>query len=286
LKVSIEGLIIALVALGLVVLVYSIYSYVVQLEVPLWMLQYTFYAFMTAIFGFIFLGILAPYVRDRMETGKTKKLSKRDELTALKQEYERFQWYINNISIFMERNERIDPNAQLNNTIDMGQNRVDEALQREVKEYNKRLGDYNIFRKASEGYIRESIEKKVNRMFPISQKNGVNLEEKLLDGTFMQKYFNGEPVTCNWLRDKFPIVLNNINKDIVESERYELDILFSEINTEFQKEEILLRYRQQKEAIKEHGRALVTPLQNEIPTINRKLRKYDYLIRYGATQGI
>lgn len=233
---------------------------------------------MTAIFGFIFLGILAPYVRDRIETDKTKKLRERDALTALKKEYERCQWSINNnLSQCIEKNERTDFNAQLSNTIDMGQKRVNEVLQKEVQEYNTKLRDYNIFRKASEVYIRESIEKKVNGMFPNTQKNAANLDVILLDAFFMPKYLNGEPVTCNWLKDKFPIILKNINKDIIESERNELDVLFSEINTEFQEEEILLRYRKQKEAIKEQGKELVAALQNEIPPIDKKLQKYEYL---------
>ena len=275
-RFSIKAFFISLFILLLVLVFFSAYSYFVQLEVPLWIFQYTFYAFMTAIFGFIFLGILAPLVRERLEIGKKRKLKKRDALIALKNEYSRCQWSIkNNIEEYVEKNMSTGFTASLSNTDEMGEIKVSTELQERTKKYNEELGDYNFLRKVSQGYIENSIEKKVRRMFPKTLEK--NNELLLTADFFMQKYFNGETVTCNWLRDTEPQILKNISRDIDESEKYELDFLFNEINNEFKKEEILLRFRKQKEVIKELGKNIMSGIQKEILSIEEQLKEYDYL---------
>lgn len=277
-RFSIRVFFISFFALLLVVVFYSAYSYFIQLEVPLWMLQYTFYAFMTALFGFIFVGILTPLIRDRFEIGKLKKPKKRDALTALKNEYSRCQWSIeNNIEKYIEKNEFTEFTASLSNTVDMGEMRVSIELQEEIKKYNEELRDYDIFRKASQEHMENSIEKKIRRMFPKTLEKNDELRVTFCSNFFMQKYFNGEFVTCNWLRDTEPKMLKHINRDIDDSEKYELDFLFNEINTEFKKEEILLRFRKQKEIIKKLGKKIISDIQKEIPSIEKQLKKYDYL---------
>jgi hypothetical protein len=233
---------------------------------------------MTAIFGFIFLGILAPLIRDRFETGRIKKVRKLEAIDALKGEYSRSKWYIeNNVEQSIGKNRKADSEARLDNTIDMGEMRVSVELQKEIQGHNEKLKDYDIFRKASESYIRNSIEAKVRRMFPKTLEKNNELHVMLCSDFFMGRYFNGETVTCNWLRDTEPIMLKNITKDINESEKYELDVLFSEINNEFHNEAILLRFRKQKDAIKDHAKKMAENLQKEIASLDRQLRKYDYL---------
>ena len=283
-RISIRVFFISFFALLLVVVFYGAYSYFVQLEVPLWILQYTFYAFMTAIFGFIFLGILAPLIRDRLETGKMKKVKTRSKLMALKDAYSGFQSHLDKIfEKSVNKNQLVKYTVDLSDTPDMGELRVSEALQRDIQRYNEELMDYNIFLKASDGYIKSSIEKKVRRMFPKTLEQGIELDNLLLADFFMSMYLNREPVTCNWLRDTQPILLRNINKQIDDAEKYELDVLFNEINNEFEKEEILLRLEKQMNLVTGHRMKIAENLKKEIGLLDKKLEKYDYLRIVEAT---
>jgi hypothetical protein len=254
-----------------------VYGVASQFQVPEWVLQFTFYAFMTAMFGFVF-GVLLLLVRDHLNERKVKKARKLKVLKALKEEYSRCKWSIeNNIEKYIAKNEMTDFVARLVNTIDMGEMRVSEELQREIQKYNEKIRDYNLFRKTSDSYIRNSIEHKSMNMFKKTLMKNNEWNAILWSDFFMAKYFNGESVTCNWLSDNEPLVLRNITKEIDESERHELDILFKELNDIFQKEEILVRFRKQKEAVIEQGKEIIKNLEKEISSLDKQLQKHEYL---------
>jgi hypothetical protein len=261
----------------IIIILFVLYNFAQNLIMPEWMLPNIFYAFMTAIFGFAFW-IAGLFLRDYFEIGKMKKARKREGLDTLKGEYSRCEWSIgNNIQEYIAKNKRTDFTARLYNIDEMGKMKVSEELQKELQKYNEESRDFNIFQKASENHIRNTIEAGVRRMFPKTAAKGYDLNIILCSDFLMVRYFNGETVTESWLKETEPGFLKNIVKEIVESERYELDVLFNETNKEFQKEEILLRFREQKKTLMEHGKAISERLKKEIALLDKELVKYDYL---------
>jgi mRNA-degrading endonuclease YafQ of YafQ-DinJ toxin-antitoxin module len=59
--------------------------------------------------------------------------------------------------------------------------------------------------------------------------------------------------------------------------KYEFDILFNEINNDFKKEDILLKFMRQKEAIIEQGKKIIKNLEKEISSLDKQLQKHQYL---------
>lgn len=273
-RISIKFTAISLLVLLILAVLYEVAS---QFQMPEWMLQFTFYAFMTAIFGFVF-GVLLLLVRDHLSKRKMKKARNVKELEALKAEYSRCKWSIeNSLEKYIQTNEMTDFVARLNNTIEMGEMRVSDKLQKEIQDYDEKLKDYNFLRRASETYIRDTIDSKVRRMFPKTEKKGSELHQMLGSDFLMARYFEGERITENWFKETQPTMLKNITKEIDETERYELDVLFNEINGNFKNEDTLLRFRKQKEAVIEQGKKIIKNLEEEIVSLDRKLKKYDYL---------
>jgi hypothetical protein len=267
----------AFVVVIVLLVLFLIFSYSKYLTIPEWMLPNIFFAFMTALFGFLF-AIGGLYLRDYLEIGKMKKVQKLNALEALKREYSRCKWAIaNSLEMYVEKNQMANFVELSVNVEDVGEIKISEQLQKEIQEYNEKIQDYNIFLKASENHIRNSVETKVKRMFKKTLNRGCELNVTLCSDFFMTKYFNGEIVTCNLLRDTEPIMLKNITKDVDESERYELDVFFKEVNDEFQKEDILLRFRKQREAVIGHGKRIAENLQKEISLIDKEMKKHDYL---------
>ena len=84
-------------------------------------------------------------------------------------------------------------------------------------------------------------------------------------------------VTDNWLRDEYPIELKKITKEIDESERSELDVLFNEVNNEFEKDNVLQRFRKEKVKLIAHGQETIKALQREVKSIDKQLEKYSNL---------
>jgi hypothetical protein len=260
-----------------IVIFYLLFNILPYLTIPEWMITYSFYAFMTAILGFVFW-ICGLFLRDHFEIGKMKKTRRMEALDVLRSEYSRCKLSIeHDIKRDIESNEMTSLVPNLENTPDMGNVKVREELQRDINQYNEKVEDYNLFRKASDAYIRDSIERRVARVFPKTTKKNNGFHTEFYYEPFMKRYFDGEAVACNWLRESEPIVLKNITKDIDESEKDELDVLFKEINNDFQKESILLRFRKQKEIIRNDSKRLIEVLQKEISSIDKEFEQYDYL---------
>lgn len=273
LNIASVGFVITLVAF---VLVYSLVS---QQAVPEWMLQYTFYAFMTAIFGFIFLGILAPLFKQYLEERKTRREDEIATLELLRGEYGRCAWSINsNLDKCVKKNEKTDFVARLEARNDFGEDlELSEELKEQIKGYNEKCNDYNIFLKMSERAIRELTEKRIEQMFPKTLKRYTELPTVLNADLFMERYLNGEKVTANWLRDTHPVVLKNITKEIDETEKHELDIYFNEINNLLKKDEVLQRFIKAKEGLIEYGQNTIKSLQEEAKALGKQLQKNRHL---------
>lgn len=250
-----------------------------QKPVPEWLLQFTFYAFMTALFGFIFLGILAPLVRDRLKEAKMKKIDRKMDLETLKAEYGRCAWSIeNNLDKHVRKNKITDFVARLEARNERGMElETSEELENQIQKYNEKCKDYSLFRKISERLIVEEINKKAKRMFPKSLKKSDELSRMLCADFLMERYFNGEQVTANWLRDTYPKELKNIYKEIDETERHELDILFNEINTDFEESDELQRFIKEKKELLAHGQETIKALRKEAQSLDEQLEQYKNL---------
>jgi hypothetical protein len=286
LRTSIKDYFLYIVFIIVVVVLYSVYNYLTHLEVPLWMIQFTFYAFMTAFFGFIF-GILALLIRDHLEGRKMKKIEKKGTLESLKAEYDTCAWSIqNNIERYIEKNEMTDFVARLEARDDFGEEiEVPKQLKKQVQGYNEKSKDYNLFLRMSKHTINEVTEKRVLQMFPKTRKRSDGLSTLLNSGSFMERYLNGEKVTATWLKDTHPVILKNITKEIDETERHELDIYFNEINTMFEKEEVLQRFIKAKEELIKYGQETMKVLKKESEALDRQLQQYTHL-RTLKTQGL
>jgi hypothetical protein len=259
------------------VLLLWIYPFLAQLEAPSWIIQFTFYALMTAIFGFIFLGILAPLVRGRLENARMKKVEEKKSLKALKDEYSRCSWSIeNNIREVVEKSERNDFTATLCKPDELGDLKTSEDLERQVKEYDKRFQLYKVLQHASVRFIVSTIETRVKEQFPKSL-DKVPIRNMLTDGFLMVRYLEGEKVTENWFKDSKPKELKNIVKNIEESERDTLDIFFHELNRQFRGDEVLQRFRKEREELIEYGRETIANFQKEIDILDQQLKKYSNL---------
>lgn len=168
-----------------------LYSFLRQTETPIWIIQYTFYGFMTALFGFVF-GLLGLLAHGYLEERKMKKIEDKKALESLKQEYVRCAWSIeNNIEKYIEKNESTDFEALLHKPYEYDVE-ISEELKRQVQEHNEKVELYNILRGASTSLIAETIETETQRNFPKTLKKLDEFYVPLLSDFLVARYFNGK----------------------------------------------------------------------------------------------
>lgn len=275
-QISVRSFLISLISL---IVIFFFYSYLAQLEAPLWMVQFTFYAFMTAIFGFVFLGILAPLTRDYFKKAEIKKIREKKALEKLKNEYIRCSWSIeNHIKEYVEKNQFTDFEARLHEQNNVGEVKKSEELKRRVQEWNEKRELYKVLCEASKYPIKSFFETTIKKEFPKTLNRPHPLIETLQADFLMNKYLNGEKVTESWFKDSHPIAFKNIFKDIEETERKKLNILFYELNKKFESDIVLQRFRKEKEELKKHTQETIKAFQTEIDSLDEKLKKYSNLI--------
>jgi len=266
----------SVISLIAIVILFIVYTYLSQEEVQLWMLQTIVYAFMTAIFGFIFLGILAPLTRERLKEAKLKKIDEKKALESLKTEYERCVWSIkNNIEKYVEKNElNFTFKVRLHESSIFGKAKISEELKRQVREYNDRYELYNVLLRASKYPIESVIEGKIRQLFPKTLNKSVPLNELLQVDYLMARYFSGEKVTESWFKEVHPKAFKDIARNIDKSEKDELDILFHKLNDDFKRDVVLQRFRKEKEDLIKHGQETINALQKEIDSLKEQLEEY------------
>ena len=260
----------------LVFVLFLIYNFASQLETPLWMMQFTFYAFMTAIFGFIFLGILAPLTRDYLKKREMKRIEEKEALESRRKEYEHCVGNIeSNIKNYLEKNKwDIGVVAYLEVIVrEVKSNELKGQIQELIEKY--RL--YLALLTGSECITKSFIEAKVRKSFPETLKIPFALDEFLQVDYLMTRYFNGEKVTDSWFRETHPTAYKNIIKSLHESEREDLDNLFRELNNYFETNNVLRRFRKEKEGLIKHGQETIKALKREIDSLNEQLKKYSNL---------
>lgn len=84
-------------------------------------------------------------------------------------------------------------------------------------------------------------------------------------------------VTESWFKQNHPIALRNIIKDIEESEKNRLYILFYQLNNKFHNDKLLQRFIKEKGELIKHGKEIIAKLQKEIESLNEQLEKYKSL---------
>lgn len=150
-------------------------------------------------------------------------------------------------------------------------------MEKQVQEYNQRFELYKVLLIASSRFIVSEIEIRVRQKFPKSLNNHVQLRNLLTDNFLRDNYLNGEKVTENWFKDSKPEELKGIVKSIEESERDALDVFFHELNKDFKDDEVLQRFRKEKEELIKYGKETITNLQKEADSISEQLQKYSNL---------
>jgi len=261
----------AIVTVVLIVCLIGIYTS--RVEVPLWTLQFTFYAFMTAFFGFMFT-----IIRDYLNEREAKRFDEKKALESLKNEYERCAWAINNnIEKSIEKNELTNFKAQVSQSWVKGNAKISEEIERQVQEYNEKLELYDVLCRASKPQIKSIIEKRVKEKFPNTLKKKVRLDKLLQRDYVMARYFDGEKVTDSWFRQEHPQGLKEIIKVLDETEKDELDTLFRELNGFVKNDVVLQRFIKEKKELIKHGKKTIENLQTEINSLNEKLKRYSNL---------
>lgn len=150
-----------------------LYNFSRQIETPIWVIQYTFYGFVTALFGFVF-GLLGLLAHGYLEERKMKKIEDKKALESLKEEYVGCAWSIeNNIEKYIEKNESTDFEARLHKRYEY-EVEISEELKRQVQEYNEKVELYNLLRGASESLIVKTVETETRKNFPKTLKNLMN----------------------------------------------------------------------------------------------------------------
>ena len=277
------GTIILLCLLSIAIICISVYSIAIFQGLPEWVLQYTFYAFMTALLTFIFT-ILVIQVGDIRKVNKLKQIEKRNSLESLKKEYARCVQNIeNNIEENIRKNKIANTQAGLYDQWVTGDEKISEEFKKQVQEFNRKCEDYITNLKLSEQSIRNTIEKEIKRIFPKTREKSDELNIILESDFFMKIWFVGDMVNTNWLRITHPRILQNISKEIDETERDNIDLFFKHIRDELEKDRVLLRFRKEIGELVIFGKKIVGALQKEIDSINKQLENYRYL---GATEDL
>ena len=277
------GNIILLCLLSIAIICISVYSIAMYQGLPEWVLQYTFYALMTALLTFIFT-ILVIQVGDIRKVNKLKQIEKRNSLESLKKEYARCVQNIeNNIEENIRRNKIANTQAGLYDQWVTGDEKISEEYKKQVQEFNSKCEDYNTDINLSEQSIRNTIEKEIKRIFPKTREKSDELQIILESDFYMKMWFVGDMVNTNWLRITHPKILQNTSKEIDETERDNIDLFFKHIHDEFEKDRVLLRFRKEIDELIIFGKKIVGALQKEIDSINKQLENYRYL---GATEDL
>jgi len=218
------------------------------------------------------------YVRVYLPKKQTERLSEKKALESLKTEYERCAWSIeNNIEKCVEKNELTNFKANLSQSWVVGKAEISEELKRQVQEYNEKLELYDVLCRASRNQIKSIIGKKVRDKFPKTLKKPVQLDNMLQHDYLLTRYFNGEKVTDNWLKEEHSKQRKQIIEALDETEIDEFDSLLQELNNELGNDVILQGYRKEKKGLMEHGKKATKNLKIEISSLNEKLKKYSNL---------
>jgi len=222
----------------------------------------------------IILTIIEFYARIYNPSKKQSKQKEKKSIKSLKTEYERCAWAIsNNLDKYVKMNAMTEFEASFQGSWVKGDAKISEELKSQVQKYNEKLKEYNMFRKFSEPLIMGIIEKEVRKIFLKTRKKSDAVEAMLCSDFLMARYFNGEKVTTTWFREEHPRALNNITKEIDESERDDIDLFFNHVNDELQKNEVLVRFRKEKKELIELGQAILKDLE-EGKDLQKKLEEY------------
>lgn len=252
----------------LVIVFYSVYPYLAQLEAPSWMLQTTFYALMTAIFSFVFLGVLAPKTREWLEQRKAKRSK---EETALKGRIVSCQSCRNqieyNISNHVKQNEfgYGDVNVRSN---------LSTEAEKKVEEYIRRYEVCGDWLKATEYVIPQILQSLIKYRLPETAKTGYALDSDLSEPALLKRYVNGEEVNVTWLKGNKPGLLDNIRKNLKDNE-LRFDNFFIELNAESKNNKVLNRFRNDKKALIEFGNQIMNDLKLEQESLEKEHSQFE-----------
>jgi hypothetical protein len=235
------------------------------MEIPLWVSQTIFGALLVAILGYVSTGILAPLTRDYLEKRKAKRLVEKEKLES---KVDCYQKCVNQIEFCTK--DALDDFKH-------GHGFYREYLSEEAK---KKVDDFNDYYelcsdllRAVEYVIPQIIQMLIKSELPETAKTGYALDDALQEYELKKCYIAGEKVSVTWLKENKPRLLDNIRKNLKDSES-QLDTFFISLNGEFKNNSVLNRYRKEKKKLTEFGNQIINDLKSELKSLQKELSRF------------
>ena len=129
--------------------------------------------------------------------------------------------------------------------------------------------------------IQVTIEKETKHFFPKTIEKTPDLNTKLVDRSFVNMYLDRKEVTRSWTEEHEIGTYKFMVKNLQESEM-ELNEFFQSLNTKFQDNMVMERFRKIKKELIEFGNQTVENLKHEKELLEKQLLKYADIIEREA----
>ena len=142
-----------------------------------------------------------------------------------------------------------------------------------IEEWNgiyARCVDWKV---ASELVITIRLQELTREYLPTTCKHHADLLISLNSDDFKQRYFEGKEVAKRWIEKNYPKFYERIMKHLKEKES-KLDLFFLRLNETFQKDQVLTRFRKEKNELIELGQTILADLKLEEEKLRRELELY------------
>jgi hypothetical protein len=243
---------------------YHVYTaYLGEMGIPSWILPYSFYAFLTAFFGFIFR-IVTFRIRDYRES---RKMNVQRRITDICLRKTACETSINEIRNCINRVNAED--YPLISLITIQPN-LSMELQGKVKEFKEHYELCRDLHIAAEYVIPQIIQGIIKSDLPETFKTGYDLASYLKASKLIKRYINGEEVNVTWLKNNEPQLLAGILANLKDSET-QLDMFFLSLNNSFKSIAVLNRYRIEKKKLVEFGEQIIDYLKSELKSLDEEL---------------
>ncbi|MEM2972432.1 MAG: hypothetical protein QW270_08465 [Candidatus Bathyarchaeia archaeon] len=244
---------------------YQVYTaYLSEMEMPSWILQYSFYAFLTAFLGFIF-GIATLMIRNYVQKREIRQQKRKEDLKLKINAYEKS---ISEIKNFINQLESKSSASPINIRTELSL-----ESQKKLEEFNQHCELYRDWLLAVEYIIPEILQRLIRSELPQTAKSGYALDSDLQECELLKRYMAGEEVNVTWLKGNKPRLLDNILKNLKDSES-QLDTFFIVLNNEFKNNRVLKRYREEKKALMELGNLILDNFKRELESLQKEISRF------------
>lgn len=227
----------------------------------------TFVIAMVGTLASVLFTVVELYVRVYLPRAKTKRIRRRREKENLEEQKNGLN---NTIWQFEQRLKELQEN---NLSSDVLPHDLPNHLVEKVRIFNERHKVCADFFEACNYAIRLILMDKYEETLPKTASK-YNLDVSLRDSDFIKMYVNGEEVTKRWIEKTYPTRLYAEMLEHLQEPENKLDEFFLKINTSFQSNRIMKRYRQERNELEKLGKEIIQQLKEEVESINRQLSNY------------